>query len=59
MKKYALLIIFLACFDVNAWENTITHRDISEALANLSSNDLLSTINYELNGKRSIFKCFW
>ncbi len=51
MKKYTILIIFLTCVDAFAWENSMTHRDISEAIANLLLNDLLTTTKYELNGK--------
>ena len=51
MKNYAIIIIFLACAKAYAWENTITHKDISDAAAKLSLRDSLTGTGYELNGK--------
>jgi hypothetical protein len=52
MKKYIYFSMLLLCSNVYAWENKVTHRDISNAAAKLSLTDEQRNSEYELNGEK-------
>jgi hypothetical protein len=52
MKKSILLFMLFTYVEAFAWENTVTHRDVTETAAILSLQDSLLHTEYELNNKK-------
>ncbi len=55
MKKYIFAGMLIFCSNVNAWENKVSHIDISEAAAKLSFTNEQRKLQYVLNGQKKRF----